>query len=461
MTFGVGVTDGWWQRPEFGPAESIVTVQEGETAKLPCVVLHLNDKSVTWLRRRDLHILTAGHHTYSADQRFQVVHAEGSDEWTLVVRYSQLRDAGVYECQINTEPKLSRHVKLRVHDPRQVVTKAKVFVANNTASTKDGNLRVEILGPRELYIEEGSSLSLTCLVTSLRGPSALVYWYHDTSLIDYNSPRGGVNLKIDRGRGETTTRLVVSSVGPGDSGMYSCVPQGSHPATVLVHVQKGKHEAAIQQGGLNAAAPPFFFSSSALLSSCLFLHLCLLPLIFTSELGTLSCLRFSAFSLPFIFLALILIFHSSVKTILTIFFLVLLSAFHGHMFFSFLFLSRLELVHTRNSLRPPSAVYDSSSLPPSTIYDSSSLPLPTVSDSSLLLPSSAVYDSSSSVPPTTPVTSSPSPQNNPSLLTSLFNTSLKFPSTSITSTLHAPAAASVPWWHLHAEWKRRSHGSTL
>ncbi|KAK8728450.1 hypothetical protein OTU49_009310, partial [Cherax quadricarinatus] len=110
---------------------------------------------------------------------------------------------------------------------------------------------------------------------SLRGPSALVYWYHDTSLIDYNSPRGGVNLKIDRGRGETTTRLVVSSVGPGDSGMYSCVPQGSHPATVLVHVQKGKHEAAIQQGGLNAAAPPFFFSSSALLSSCLFLHLCL------------------------------------------------------------------------------------------------------------------------------------------------------------------------------------------
>ncbi|XP_053650781.1 zwei Ig domain protein zig-8 isoform X1 [Cherax quadricarinatus] len=260
------------QRPAFASAESTVTVQEGETARLPCVVLHLGDKSVTWLRRRDLHILTAGHHTYSADQRFQVVHAEGSDEWTLVVRYSQLRDAGVYECQINTEPKLSRHVMLRVQEPRppSTVTKTKVFIANNTASTKDGNLRVEIQGPRELYIEEGSSLSLTCLVTSLRGPSALVYWYHDTSLIDYNSPRGGVNLKIDRGRGETTTRLVVSSVGPGDSGMYSCVPQGSHPATVLVHVQKGEHEAAIQQGGLdesNSSTPV----SSYLLLVCLVL----------------------------------------------------------------------------------------------------------------------------------------------------------------------------------------------
>ncbi|XP_042230501.1 zwei Ig domain protein zig-8-like isoform X2 [Homarus americanus] len=266
---GVSVTDDQRDavRPEFGAAESTVTVKEGETAKLPCVVLHLNDKSVTWLRRRDLHILTVGHLTYSADQRFQVVHAEGSQEWTLVVRYTQLRDAGVYECQVNTEPKLSRHVTLRVQEPRppNTGTKTKVFVANNTASTKDGNLRVEILGPRELYIEEGSSLTLTCLVTSLRGPSALVYWYHDISLIDYNSPRGGVNLKIDRGRGETTTRLVVSSVGPGDSGMYSCVPQGSHPATVLVHVQKGEHEAAIQQGGLGES------NSSTTISSCFLL----------------------------------------------------------------------------------------------------------------------------------------------------------------------------------------------
>ncbi|KAK3849970.1 hypothetical protein Pcinc_043299 [Petrolisthes cinctipes] len=101
--------------PHFGPAEDEVTVKAGDTAKLPCIVLNLNDKSVTWLRRRDLHILTAGHHTYSADQRFQVVHAEGSSEWTLVVRYAQLRDAGVYDCQVNTQHKLSRPVTLKVY----------------------------------------------------------------------------------------------------------------------------------------------------------------------------------------------------------------------------------------------------------------------------------------------------------------------------------------------------------
>ncbi|XP_037801807.1 uncharacterized protein LOC119596572 [Penaeus monodon] len=265
---GVGITDGWWgQKPEFGAAATSVTVLEGETAKLPCIVLHLNDRAVTWLRRRDLHILTAGQHTYSADQRFQVVHTEGSNEWTLVVRYAQPRDAGVYECQVNTDPKLSRPVLLQVTDPNPElsVTKGKVFVANNTASTKDGDLRVEIQGPRELYIEEGSSLTLTCLVTTSREPSTVVYWYHNTNLIDYNSPRGGVNLKIDRGRGETTTRLVVSAVGQGDSGMYSCVPPGSHPATVRVHVQKGDHEAAIQQSGVSGASS----GSSLLLLPCL------------------------------------------------------------------------------------------------------------------------------------------------------------------------------------------------
>lgn len=58
---------------------------------------------------------------------------------------------------------------------------------------------MEIIGPRERYIEEGSSLSLTCLVNSAKAPSTLIYWYHDTSLIDYNSPRGGVNLKVGDG----------------------------------------------------------------------------------------------------------------------------------------------------------------------------------------------------------------------------------------------------------------------
>lgn len=66
------------------------------------------------MRKRDLHILTAGVLTYTSDQRFQVIHPDNSDNWTLLIKFAQPRDAGVYECQVNTEPKMSLAFQLNV-----------------------------------------------------------------------------------------------------------------------------------------------------------------------------------------------------------------------------------------------------------------------------------------------------------------------------------------------------------
>lgn len=52
---------------------------------------------VSWIRSRDLHIMTIGILTYTQDQRFQAIHTEGSDEWSLRVMSPQPRDSGVYE----------------------------------------------------------------------------------------------------------------------------------------------------------------------------------------------------------------------------------------------------------------------------------------------------------------------------------------------------------------------------
>lgn len=44
----------------------------------------------------------------------QVVRTADSKDWTLHVKYAQPRDSGIYECQVNTEPKISMAFRLNV-----------------------------------------------------------------------------------------------------------------------------------------------------------------------------------------------------------------------------------------------------------------------------------------------------------------------------------------------------------
>lgn len=66
------------------------------------------------MRKRDLHILTSSIYTYTGDARFSVIHPEASDDWDLEIEYVQPRDAGIYECQVNTEPKVHLAIMLNV-----------------------------------------------------------------------------------------------------------------------------------------------------------------------------------------------------------------------------------------------------------------------------------------------------------------------------------------------------------
>ncbi|KAJ8974543.1 hypothetical protein NQ317_012835 [Molorchus minor] len=87
----------------------------GQTLLLPCTVKHLGTKVVSWIRSKDLHILTSGRHTFSSDSRFESVHSDSSgDFWGLRIRGVHVSDTGQYECQVNTEPKMSLAISLRV-----------------------------------------------------------------------------------------------------------------------------------------------------------------------------------------------------------------------------------------------------------------------------------------------------------------------------------------------------------
>lgn len=75
------------------------------------------------MRKRDLHILTSNIFTYTGDQRFSVIHPQDSDDWDLKIEYAQLRDSGIYECQVNTEPKinLAIHLDITGKKPNSVI----------------------------------------------------------------------------------------------------------------------------------------------------------------------------------------------------------------------------------------------------------------------------------------------------------------------------------------------------
>ena len=47
---------------------------------------------VSWVRHRDVHILTAGEQTFTSDQRFSAKH-NSDDEWVLVIKYIQVESS--------------------------------------------------------------------------------------------------------------------------------------------------------------------------------------------------------------------------------------------------------------------------------------------------------------------------------------------------------------------------------
>ncbi|ALC38701.1 dpr2 [Drosophila busckii] len=245
---------------DFGMPRNI-TARTGHTAAINCRVENLRDKSVSWIRKRDLHILTAGILTYTSDERFKVVRTADSKDWTLHVKYAQPRDSGIYECQVNTEPKISMAFRLNV-----IVTPpdAKAIIA----------------GPTDLYVKVGSVITLTCHVkqpaTSAQdiGP---IYWYRGAYILSpFVAHPNDVAIDLQRISMESTlgeklqSRLRIANAQLLDTGNYTCMPTTAEAASVVVNVINDESPAAMQKSDANGSC---LRRSSSILNSSLVLML--------------------------------------------------------------------------------------------------------------------------------------------------------------------------------------------
>ncbi|EDW80515.2 uncharacterized protein Dwil_GK11528 [Drosophila willistoni] len=208
-----------------GYATSNVTTQIGTHAYLPCRVKQLGNKSVSWIRLRDGHILTVDRAVFIADQRFLAI-KQPDKYWTLQIKYVQARDAGAYECQVSTEPKVSARVQLHVVVPR-----------------------TEILGEPDRYVKAGSNVVLRCIVRGALEPPTFIMWYHGAEQLAADSRRHRTqldpNLPEANGEGQSTIgSLIIESAKKRDTGNYTCSPSNSPSATVTLNIINGESSAS-------------------------------------------------------------------------------------------------------------------------------------------------------------------------------------------------------------------------
>jgi len=218
----------------FGPTEMNITAVVGHQARLPCQVVNLGLKDVSWIRQRDLHILTVGRLTYTTDDRFKVYHPPETEDWYLDITSVTFRDDGIYECQVSTSPKVSLPVALKVLGEQEAV----------------------IPGPREVYIQVGSTISLQCDVTAGAKSVGPVRWYLGSHTLNYTQERGGISMEVEKTPTYTTSKLYVTRATRKDTGNYTCKPRFARSDSVTVHVVQAGEEYAspVHSGSLQSAA---------------------------------------------------------------------------------------------------------------------------------------------------------------------------------------------------------------
>ncbi|KAG7206661.1 hypothetical protein KM043_000337 [Ampulex compressa] len=235
--------------PVFEPTAANVSAFVGQTVYLPCRVRNLGDKVVSWMRSKDLHILTSADFAFSSDKRFGPQHTPGSDAWTLRLDSARKTDSGKYECQVNTEPKIMYAVQLSVRDPDKPEGYDEPHSQQTRISYESTAPVAAIMGPREQRVPSGSTITLRCVVLSpyQTRPIRGVQWLRDNKLLTFQAARGGINVETERGSARTVSELTLATVTLNDVGKYSCRPTEGRADTIVLIVEPGERTEAMQR----------------------------------------------------------------------------------------------------------------------------------------------------------------------------------------------------------------------
>ncbi|KAE8747432.1 hypothetical protein FOCC_FOCC005899 [Frankliniella occidentalis] len=237
------------------------------------------------MRTEPIQVLTHGETVFASSLRFSVWHGGGGDAWTLKVSGVRPEDSGRYECQVNTDPKMSLAIVLQVQEDFRDFPSDQQHI--DAPTPDDGGATVA--GPR--YVPQGTTVTFTC-VADAPGPgeagalaASMVEWRYNGDLVSTQNAfdsswscrlpvaqmgRGGVSVETERDDQKIRSTLTLAAVSASDAGTYSCAPAGARPGTIQLIVVDGERMEAMHRGDagrLSPSAPVLALLAAALLAS--------------------------------------------------------------------------------------------------------------------------------------------------------------------------------------------------
>ncbi|KAK6643843.1 hypothetical protein RUM43_000106 [Polyplax serrata] len=208
---------------------------------------------VSWIRTKDLHILTSGPVKFTADDRFDWKHQPDSSDWSLRLTKSQVTDSGIYECQVNTDPKMNRKITLDIgfvplrNSLYEDSDSSMTMVDDEGESPVRGETVTKILGKEEQFVKIGSTITFTCVIIIPGEPVSQVDWLKNGRQVSFQASRGGIIVSTEKSEGRATSRLILADVKPQDSGNYTCKPGNSKSHSIALVVIEGERTEAMQR----------------------------------------------------------------------------------------------------------------------------------------------------------------------------------------------------------------------
>ncbi|KAK6179590.1 hypothetical protein SNE40_011912 [Patella caerulea] len=202
--------------PVFLPSVTNITVKRGSLAVLPCSIQYLQDKQVVWRFVDEDKFLTIGKKTWFKSDKIILEHLSQDDNitnWDLLIKNTEFKNGGMYECQITSTVDLTKRVQLNV-------------------------LETTIKGDRS--IDRGERIYFVCNVTGGPHIPTDITWYKDGRPITSREfPHAVITKYKSSVNNSSITEFIVDRSVFSDTGVYTCKSKTVETAEAQILLQIG------------------------------------------------------------------------------------------------------------------------------------------------------------------------------------------------------------------------------